>query len=125
MIVKIPVSIGELIDKITILKIKQRYITDIDKLKNINLELSELLLIVDTLDLPDISDLTKQLQLVNDQLWHLENYKRECEHVNKFTEKFVEAARQVYYKNDIRAKLKQDINSITGSTIIEEKSYKK
>ena len=123
MIVNIPVSVGELIDKITILKIKQQYMTDINKLKNINRELTELLSIFNALILPDLSDLTMQLQLINNQLWHLENYKRECEKLKRFTENFIDAARQICVKNDIRAKIKQDINTITGSTIIEEKSY--
>jgi len=123
MIVNIPVSVGELVDKITILKIKQQYITDVNKLKNINRELLNLLLIFDALTLPDLSDLNTQLQLVNEELWHLENYKRECEKLKRFTENFIDAARQICVKNDIRAKIKQDINTITGSTIIEEKSY--
>ena len=123
MIVNIPVSVGELVDKITILKIKQQYITDVNKLKNINRELLNLLLIFDALTLPDLSDLNTQLQLVNEELWHLENYNRECEKLKRFTENFIDAARQICVKNDIRAKIKQDINTITGSTIIEEKSY--
>ena len=123
MIVNIPVSVGELIDKITILKIKQQYMTDINKLKNINRELTELLTIFNALILPDLSDLTMQLQLINNQLWHLENHKRECEKLKRFTENFIDAARQICVKNDIRARIKQDINTITGSTIIEEKSY--
>jgi hypothetical protein len=75
------------------------------------------------LTLPDLSDLNTQLQLVNEELWHLENHKRECEKLKRFTENFIDAARQICVKNDIRAKIKQDINTITGSTIIEEKSY--
>jgi hypothetical protein len=123
MIVTVPISMGELVDKITILKIKQMHINDVNKLKNINLELKELLTIFDALVLPDLSDLIMQLQEINTELWHLENYKRECEKLKKFDKDFITAARQVCSKNDNRAKIKQDINNITKSTIIEEKSY--
>jgi hypothetical protein len=124
MIVLAPISVGELIDKITILQIKQTKITDSAKLENIRRELSELLAIFDTLTMPDVTKLTDQLRQVNTELWDIEDGKRECERHRLFDEHFVGLARQVYIKNDLRAQIKRDINQICGSTIVEEKSYK-
>ena len=125
MIVLAPISVGELIDKITILKIKSNLIKDADKIFNIEKELqsleelkNELNLDLDTIDL-----LQNQLYKVNMELWHIENYKRECEKNQSFDDKFIKSARQVYLKNDLRASLKKQINELVGSTIIEEKSY--
>ena len=125
MIILAPISLGELIDKITILKIKSNLITDIDKLKNIEKELQLLEEIKDelNLDLNSIESLQNQLYRVNLELWHIENYKRSCEKDQNFNDEFVNMARQVYLKNDLRAKIKKDINTLVGSTIIEEKSY--
>ena len=67
--------------------------------------------------------LQSQLYKVNLELWHIENYKRECEKNQTFGNDFVNTARQVYLKNDLRAKIKKDINMLVGSTIVEEKSY--
>ena len=125
MIVLAPISVGELIDKITILKIKSNLITDIDKLTNIEKELQSLEELKDELklDLDSIEPLQNQLYKVNLELWHIENYKRECEKNQTFGDDFVNTARQVYLKNDLRAKIKKDINTLVGSTIVEEKSY--
>lgn len=125
MIVLAPISVGELIDKITILKIKSNLITDSDKLINIEKELQSLEELKDELklDLDSIEPLQHQLYKVNLELWHIENYKRECEKNQTFGDDFVNTARQVYLKNDIRAKIKKDINTLVGSTIVEEKSY--
>jgi hypothetical protein len=125
MIVLAPISVGELIDKITILKIKSNLITDSDKLINIEKELQSLEELKDELklDLDSIEPLQHQLYKVNLELWHIENYKRECEKNQTFGDDFVNTARQVYLKNDVRAKIKKDINTLVGSTIVEEKSY--
>jgi hypothetical protein len=124
MIVLAPISVGELIDKITILQIKQIKITDEAKLENVRRELSELLAIFDTLTIPNVTESTDQLRQVNTELWDIEDGKRACEKSQTFGDDFVQLARQVYIKNDLRARLKRDINQICGSTIVEEKSYK-
>lgn len=123
MIILAPISIGELIDKITILELKMEFLTDPKKLENVALELSHLNKILNELIIPDIVPERETLKLVNRRLWHIENFKRECEKNQTFGEEFVESARQVYLKNDLRAELKRRINQIAGSTIIEEKSY--
>ena len=122
MIIHAPISIGELIDKITILKIKSILIVDTIKLKNIEQELQLLEELKDSLNI-DVDSLQSKLYGVNLELWHIENYKRECEKNQSFGEDFVETARQVYLKNDLRANLKKQINELVGSTIVEEKSY--
>ena len=122
MIVLAPISVGELIDKITILKIKSNLIKDVDKLLNIEKELQSLEELKDSLDI-EVDSLQSNLYNVNLELWHIENYKRECEKNQRFDNKFIETARQVYLKNDLRASLKKQINELVGSTIIEEKSY--
>ena len=125
MIVYAPISVGELIDKITILKIKSNLITDSNKLINIEKELQSLEELKDelNLDLDRVEPLQSQLYKVNLELWHIENYKRECEKNQTFGDDFVNTARQVYLKNDLRAEIKRRINTMVGSTIIEEKSY--
>jgi len=122
-IVLAPISIGELIDKITILELKLEFLTDTNKLENVNTELSHLNKILDELTLIDITVERDALKLVNRRLWHIENYKRECEKNQTFDDEFIETARQVYLKNDLRAEIKRRINIMVGSTIIEEKSY--
>ena len=125
MIIHAPISIGELIDKITILKIKSILITDTIKLKNIEQELQLLEELKDSLniDIDTLEPLQSKLYGVNLELWHIENYKRECEKNQSFDGKFIETARQVYLKNDLRAEIKHSINTMFGSTIVEEKSY--
>lgn len=123
MIILAPISLGELIDKITILELKLEFLTDPKKLENVNTELTHLNTILKTLTIPDIIPERETLKLVNRRLWHIENFKRECEKNQMFGEEFIESARQVYLKNDLRAELKRRINQISGSTIIEEKSY--
>ena len=125
MIVYAPISVGELIDKITILKIKSHLIKDEDKLYNIEKELQSLEELKDELklDLDKLDPLQSQLYKVNTELWHIENYKRASEKEQLFDDAFINAARQVYLKNDLRAKIKKDINTLVGSTIVEEKSY--
>ena len=120
-----PISLGELIDKITILELKQELITDQSKLHNITYELSELNKILGNLLIKTpLQSERKALKAVNRELWHIENFKRGCELEADFDHKFVQAARDVYLKNDLRAQIKRDINNKTGSNIVEEKSYK-
>ena len=125
MIIHAPISIGELIDKITILKIKSILIVDTIKLKNIEQELQLLEELKDSLniDIDTLEPLQSKLYGVNLELWHIENYKRKCEKNQNFDDKFIESARQVYLKNDLRAEIKHSINTMFGSTIVEEKSY--
>jgi len=126
MIIHAPISLGELFDKITILKIKSNLIVDTIKLKNIEQELQLLEELKDSLNIEDIDTLEElqyKLYGVNLELWHIENYKRECEKNQSFDDKFIESARQVYLKNDLRASLKKQINEFVGSIIVEEKSY--
>jgi hypothetical protein len=118
-----PISVGELVDKITILQIKQQEIVDAEKKQNVTAELNQLTDILSNLNLPDIQDLTDQLFHVNRMLWTIEDFKRSCEKQQKFDIEFVEAARSVYKKNDQRASIKRQINELSGSAIIEEKSY--
>jgi hypothetical protein len=99
-------------------------ITDADKLKNIESELQLLEELRDELKIPvDIDNLENLLYKVNLELWHIENYKRACERDQNFGDGFINAARQVYLKNDNRALIKKQINEAAGSTIVEEKSY--
>jgi len=131
MIIKIPISAGELIDKITILEIKTEFITDDIKLDVINNELdmlnNEYIKIQD--DFPKlvkkINTFKKKLYEVNRNLWNTENKLRQFESKNKFQEEFIEAARMVYKFNDKRAKLKKEVNKLLGSKISEVKSYSK
>jgi len=127
MFIKIPVSVGELVDKITILEIKKKIIKDKKKLINIKNELEFLNDILkkkvklDNLIKKEISSLKK----INMKLWVIEDGKRNCETNKNFGKKFLLLARNVYIYNDKRAKIKLNINMLTGSKIIEEKSYNK
>ena len=122
-----PISVGELIDKITILKIKQKKASDKQKLANINRELGELETTWGKEKAPelDISDLFEQLTQVNEALWDIEDDIRAKEAVNAFDQEFIELARSVYKQNDHRAALKKEINVRSGSTLVEEKLYQK
>jgi len=122
MMVSIEVSVGELFDKITILKIKQKKLINQDQLANVNKELEYLEDKAFTND-PEVNVLVEQLQEINEQLWDIENGKRKCEADKSFGSKFVELARDVYIKNDDRATIKKLINVITKSSIVEEKEY--
>ena len=124
--IMIPVSIGELIDKITILELKRDRITDPAKRPNVLTELSELSTILESLTLSnaqEIRDLTTELTMINSDLWDIENHKRACEAAKQFDAAFLQSARQVYLKNDQRAQIKRRINQLSGSSIVEEKSY--
>jgi hypothetical protein len=122
---KIEVSIGEVVDKYTILTIKKLFIHDNEKLVNVEKEwkiIKSALLkkYPDTLTEP----LTQELYDINKRLWKVEDDLRDCEHKNYFGEKFVELAREVYQLNDVRAIIKKQINQKYGSELMEEKSYK-
>jgi len=121
--VLIPISIGELIDKITILEIKKSKIKDISKLKNVEKELVELQKIVDLKDIRNISELKNELSVINKQLWNIEDRLRELEKQSSFGEEFIDLARSVYLTNDQRFVIKKKINQITDSKLTEEKSY--
>ena len=123
----IPSSVGELIDKITILEIKQERISDAAKLHNIQRELEALMAVVNQQNLGypegDLSDLGQQLFAVNQQLWTIEDDIRECERQGDFGPSFIALARAVYRRNDERAAIKRRINDQCGSELVEEKSY--
>jgi len=122
--VNIPVSIGELFDKITILEIKQKNIICKSKLKNVLLELNSLNLMSSSIDKTEINDLIEELKLVNSMLWNIENAIRKKEKEQEFDMEFIYIARSVYLNNDIRAEIKRKINLLTNSKIIEEKEHK-
>jgi len=125
MIVMAPISIGELFDKITILKIKSMRITALDKRVNISSELRQLQEIAKSAVPPskEIEDLVATLHAINEALWDIEDGKRAYEREKDFGEHFVQLAREVYLKNDERARVKRRINMLTGSALVEEKSY--
>ena len=120
------ISVGELFDKITILNIKTQKIQDSEKLTNIKNELNFLNNQASNIKVKDQESLNKninKLQSINEELWDIENYKRECEANKDFGEKFIELSRDVHFKNDIRAQIKKEINLLTDSIIVEEKEY--
>jgi len=122
------ISVGELFDKITILNIKTQKINDTEKLINIKNELNSLnnqALSINVKDQDSLSQNINKLQSINEELWDIENNKRECEANKDFGEKFIQLSRDVHFKNDIRAQLKKKINLLTDSIIIEEKEYSK
>ena len=122
------ISVGELFDKITILNIKTKKISNQQKLINIIKELNTLNEQATKIDISDKLSLelqVKQLQSINEELWDIENYKRECEANKDFGEKFIKLSRDVHFKNDIRAKIKKEINLLSNSMIVEEKEYSK
>ena len=121
----VEVSVGELLDKISILEIKQGKIKDLDKLKFISNEHS---ILKEQLDKNVKSDeklekLFQSLKEINAKLWVIEDDKRQCEKEKNFTEKFIKLSRDVHFLNDDRAKIKLEINNLTGSKIKEIKEY--
>jgi len=122
---QIPVSWGELIDKITILEIKRGNIESEGALRNVGLELSLLQAIAQpVLAAGEITALKSRLAAVNEELWQIENLIREKELRLEFDASFVELARLVYKLNDERSALKRAVNTMLKSAIIEEKSYR-
>ena len=121
----IEVSIGELLDKISILEIKQGKIKDSEKLKFINNEHSILKNQLEKNVKSDdkLNDLYQSLKEINSKLWVIEDDKRQCEKDKDFGEKFIKLSRDVHFLNDDRAKIKLEINNYTGSVIKEIKEY--
>jgi len=118
------VSVGELIDKMTILEIKSKKIKDKEKLENIKDELSAVKITVKTYDFSEeVFSLKKELKKINEHLWKIEDDIRAKEKKRKFDYEFVAIARSVYYKNDERFKIKNKINKACNSRFSEEKSY--
>ena len=125
---KIEVSNGEVLDKITILLIKSKKITDQTKLKNINNELNELVSFLDIVGYKTnvtVYDLVTELETVNEKLWVVEDKLRDKERSKQFDEEFIQLARDVYFTNDERARIKKRLNEVTYSKLVEEKSYQK
>lgn len=124
-LIQVPVSYGELIDKITILEIKARQITDPAKLANVRNELDLLnaTWANDSASQTDINDERARLLAVNEALWDIEDRIRLKERAQAFDAEFVELARSVYVRNDERAAVKREINLKLGSQLVEEKSY--
>lgn len=123
--IKVPISPGELIDKITILQIKSERMTDAAKVANVRVELA---LLEETWrasgNTLDISAQWGALKGINEKLWVIEDDIRDKERAGAFDKEFIELARAVYVTNDERARVKREINTRLGSRIVEEKSYK-
>lgn len=125
-VLQAPLSVGELIDKITILEIKSERIADAGKLANIRHELKLLRALQSGAGLTGarMDGFAAELKRVNAALWVIEDDIRECEAAGDFGPRFVALARSVYQNNDRRAAIKREINLAFGSEIVEEKSYK-
>jgi hypothetical protein len=125
--IKVPISPGELVDKITILEIKSARMTDPAKLANVRTELT---LLQETWRTSayashDIAPQWAALRKINEKLWDIEDDIRDLERARSFGKEFIQLARAVYVTNDERAAVKRDINTRLGSKIVEEKSYAK
>ena len=123
---KVEVSNGELMDKLSILELKLKNIADSKKLINIKTEFNELNPLVQKLFKkynPAVNKLYIRLAEINGKLWIIEDEIRQCEKDKNFGTKFVKLARDVYFTNDVRSDLKKEINILTDSGVIEEKSY--
>lgn len=119
---KIEVSDGEIVDKLTIIEIKLDRIKDEAKLANVRKEFEVLNEAVSKI-IPKTDPLYQELLAINTELWEIEDDIRECERAKDFGEKFIKLARSVYFTNDRRAEVKKKINLKTGSSLVEEKSY--
>jgi len=123
--IKVPVSPGEVLDKITILEIKSERMSDPEKVANVRIEL-ELLRETWAASIRDddvIKDLHAELKKINEALWEIEDDIRDKERAKEFDSDFIELARSVYFTNDRRSEVKKQLNLHLGSQIIEEKSY--
>jgi hypothetical protein len=121
----VPISPGELLDKITILRIKAARMKDADKIANVRHELS---LLEKTWQesgaaAVNLGGAEADLTRVNEKLWVIEDEIRDEERAKRFTDKFIELARAVYFTNDERAAIKKRVNTLLGSSIVEEMSY--
>ena len=123
--IQIQVSAGELLDKITILEIKNERISDPKKLTNVRKELASLEAEnpFDLNNWTELSALLEELRMVNRNLWDIEDQIRSCENISDFGDTFIQLARSVYIQNDARADIKKSINILTKSNLTEEKSY--
>ena len=124
MLINTPISLGELIDKISILIIKQKNITDKTKLDHVKKELNFLQkTLMNYVQQEEINNHLENLININSKLWNIEDDIRECERKKLFDQTFTDLARSVYFTNDERAKVKNDINKAFGSELVEVKSY--
>ena len=120
--IRIPVSIGELIDKITILEIKLEHLQS-EALQNVERELGLLREVLTATDLTIAPELWNDLARINRSLWRIEDDIRELERRGRFDAEFIALARSVYQQNDRRAAIKKEINTTYGSSLMEEKAY--
>ena len=126
MLINTPISLGELVDKISILLIKQKKINDKSKILHVNKELDYLKSTLEKkIKKEEINNYLDQLVKINSELWKIEDDIRECERKKIFDQTFIELARSVYFTNDKRANVKSDINIKFGSELVEVKSYEK
>lgn len=125
MSINIELSVGELLDKVTILQIKSERISDQAKLENINKELRVLTALweASAYSQTDLKENIRALKKVNETLWDIEDKIRDKERDRRFDQEFIDLARSVYFTNDKRAEIKKVINTKTGSELVEEKSY--
>ena len=124
MLINTPISLGELVDKISILMVKQKNIKNNNKLDQVNKELNYLQATLDNHVTKDEIDVfLNSLIDINSRLWVIEDEIRECERKKQFDQKFIDLARSVYFTNDKRANIKLDINNKFGSELVEVKSY--
>ena len=124
MLIDTPISLGELVDKISILIIKDKNIDDLNKKNHVNKELSFLKKTLKKyLKEKEIKNYLDELIEINSKLWVIEDDIRDCERNKIFDQKFIDLARSVYFTNDIRAEIKSKINKNFGSELVEVKSY--
>ena len=124
MLINTPISLGELVDKISILMIKKKNISDSIKLQHVNKELEFLQKTLKKyISEEEINEFLLKLVNINSKLWDIEDDIRECERKKLFDQTFIDLARSVYFTNDERAKVKNDINKTFGSELVEVKSY--
>ena len=124
MLINTPISLGEIVDKISILLIKKKNISDSIKLEHVNKELEFLQKTLKKyISEEEINEFLLKLVNINSKLWDIEDDIRECERKKIFDQTFIDLARSVYFTNDERAKVKNDINKTFGSELVEVKSY--
>ncbi len=124
MLINTPISLGELVDKISILMIKKKNISDSIKLQHVTKELEFLQKTLKKyISADEINEFLLKLVNINSKLWDIEDDIRECERKKLFDQTFIDLARSVYFTNDERAKVKNDINKTFGSELVEVKSY--
>ena len=124
MLINTPISLGELVDKISILIIKQKNITDETKLDHVKKELDFLQkTLMNYVQQEELNNFLENLIKINSKLWNIEDDIRECERKKLFDQTFIDLARSVYFTNDERAKVKNNINKAFGSELVEVKSY--